>query len=124
MPALFQLVACLFFLVVPMCLIGQADSLPEASLEEVILTGQRPWKWQPLSSGTDSMQLLETFQPGVRNAFHREPGVFAYNGENFAQDVRISIRGFGEQVSIWHPGHPGLDGWHTTDIAGWNIPAG
>lgn len=113
MPALFQLVACLFFLVVPMCLIGQADSLPEASLEEVILTGQRPWKWQPLSSGTDSMQLLETFQPGVRNAFLREPGVFAYNGENFAQDVRISIRGFGSRsafgirgIRVWMDGIP------------------
>lgn len=99
------------------CFFGNAqpgiDSSMTATLEEVILTGRRPWVYRPVSAQTDTLGNLETYQPGLRNAFLQIPGVIAFNGENFAQDMRLSIRGFGSRaafgirgVRVWMDGIP------------------
>ena len=78
----------------------EKDTLLFGIMEEVLLTdikssGTLPWTFQK-----DTASDLDRFQNNVRNLFDRQPGVQSFNGENFAQDVRISIRGYGSRSAF------------------------
>ena len=90
----------------PMLLWAQeASEATNAALEEIIVTATR--LETALNSvpaavsviGTDDIQLGRQ-QLALDEALSRVPGVFMQNRYNFAQDLRISIRGFGARAAF------------------------
>jgi len=80
---------------------AQAQTQPPANtLEEIIVTAtmiERTLKWTPASVSViteDDIQLARQ-QLALDEALSRVPGLFMQNRYNFAQDLRLSIRGFG-----------------------------
>jgi len=93
---------CIFFLIlIPLASFSQKyDSLLMTTLDEVILSDIRNDKGLPWSYKKDSVTFSDTYQNSVRNLFDRQTGIQSFNGENFAQDVRLSIRGFGSRSAF------------------------
>jgi iron complex outermembrane receptor protein len=71
------------------------DSLKDIVLKEVILSDTRINNTVPWTYAKDTIGSVDVYQTSLRSAFNRQTGVQAFNGENFAQDIRISIRGYG-----------------------------
>ena len=87
----------------PLLAYGQDEA--SSALDEVIVTATRiPVEWirLPLAVGwvdQDEIQLGRQ-QLGLDEALVNIPGVFSQNRYNFAQDLRISIRGFGARANF------------------------
>lgn len=97
------LLALIVFL--PLFLFSQTDSIPPLQELETIevraLKIQKPW----LRSATSVYQLTPTFQDqtpqnSLDELLKDSPGVFSLNENNKAQDLRISIRGFGSRAAF------------------------
>lgn len=97
-------------LVIPLSLacflaLAQEDSLKATSLDEVTIHGYRipvaknemPYSITKLdlSESKNSMQQLS-----LNEFIGSAPGIFALNSDNFAQDLRISMRGFGARSAF------------------------
>ncbi|MBK9735592.1 MAG: hypothetical protein IPO92_11740 [Saprospiraceae bacterium] len=54
-----------------------------------------PWTYTK-----DSLHQIDTYQNNLRNTLDRRSGIQCFNGENFAQDLRIAIRGFGSRSAF------------------------
>jgi len=84
-----------------MSLIGQqVDSLSNVDIEEILIKSSRiisPLHTLPLSvSIQDSLLQKDAYQKtSLQEFLGAHPGVFSMNANNYAQDLRISIRGFG-----------------------------
>jgi iron complex outermembrane receptor protein len=88
----------------PSLLIGTAVEAQTGSnagsLEEIVVTAmrlERSLNWTPVSVSVvteDDIQLAQQ-QLALDEALSRVPGLFMQNRYNFAQDLRVSIRGFG-----------------------------
>lgn len=70
------------------------------SLEEVLLTDLRYRRPPALAFSRDTVKYYDRFQDNGKMLFDREPGLLAINGENFAQDIRISVRGYGSRSAF------------------------
>ena len=91
----------LFLIFIPIVSNGQStDSLITSSLDEIILSDMRPVKYLPWTYRKDTVSNGDTYQNSVRNLMDRLPGIQSFNGENFAQDVRIAIRGYGSRSAF------------------------
>jgi len=75
------------------------DSIPEVRLEEVVFSAVRNGN-TAVGFGSDTLMNVDLFQPALKTLINRQPGISAWNGENFAQDIRISIRGFGARSAF------------------------
>lgn len=76
------------------------DSTIKVQMEEILLSdirsdGQLPWSYTK-QKATE----IDKFQNNVRNLMDRQAGIQSFNGENFAQDVRIAIRGYGSRSAF------------------------
>lgn len=90
-----------FLIFLPWLAAGQiADTLITGTLDEVLLSDMRPVKYLPWTYRKDSLSFGDTYQNSVRNLMDRLPGTQSFNGENFAQDVRIAIRGYGSRSAF------------------------
>jgi iron complex outermembrane recepter protein len=95
---------CIFF---PFFLFGQKnpiDSLPK-TLETVIIAATRltlTTTQAPLAVSILDKNRLQTGtqQLSIYEVLSTVPGVFAMNPDNYAQDLRISIRGFGARAAF------------------------
>lgn len=76
-----------------------SDSIPEVQFEEVVLSAVRNGN-TALGFTSDTITNIDLFQPAIKTLINRQPGISAWNGENFAQDIRISIRGFGARSAF------------------------
>jgi iron complex outermembrane receptor protein len=84
---------------------AQADTLPPLSIEPVTITATRldagpervPYAVSVLEKS--ALQAVQQ-QLSVHDALMSVPGVFVQNPDNFAQDLRISIRGFGARAAF------------------------
>lgn len=81
------------------CLLAQSatDTLRTDSLPTVFVSASRSAQVVPLSSTRLTEAQIRTAQPMVSLAesLPAVPGVFVMNDANYAQDLRVSIRGFG-----------------------------
>jgi outer membrane receptor protein involved in Fe transport len=82
-----------------------AQTGPSTGLEEIIVTATRiPTEWSRMALavdrvGKDDIQLGRQ-QLGLDESLVNIPGLFLQNRYNFAQDLRISIRGFGARANF------------------------
>ncbi len=93
------------FLVFIFCTLGLCaqesnDSIILGVMEEILLTDIRSVLSKPWSYQKDTTSVIDIYQNNVRQLFDRQVGVQSFNGENFAQDVRISIRGYGSRSAF------------------------
>jgi len=85
--------------------IATAQAAESGALEEVIVTATRiPMEWSRMALavgrvGQDDIQLGRQ-QLGLDESLVKIPGLFFQNRYNFAQDIRISIRGFGARANF------------------------
>jgi len=89
---------------------AQTDSLPADSLRllelpAVELTATRlafSSQRAPLAVSVVDQALVQRAQPqlSLQESMQAVPGVFTLNAENFAQDLRIAIRGFGARAAF------------------------
>ena len=82
-------------------LVGFAAQSQIQQLDEIILRAQRiNSPIQPLSTTlvSDSLQLL--LQQDIGERLHNVPSLFVSSQQNFTQDTRISIRGFGARAAF------------------------
>ena len=93
----------LFCFLILFNLTAQIDSLSQKiQLKEVTLDASRiksPNKTLPFAvSHQKFSQAQEAYQgASLQDYLNNVPGLFAQNTQNFAQDLRLSIRGFGAQ---------------------------
>jgi iron complex outermembrane receptor protein len=92
------------------CLLGPAKAQEDGDsgvteLEEIMVTTPR-WE-QPLTKVPAAISVVEqdeiqlgTQQLGLDESLGRVPGLFIQNRYNFAQDLRIAIRGFGARSNF------------------------
>jgi len=84
---------------------GQIDTLNSADLAPITISATPIATTEirlPFSANTylaDSFQLLQP-QSSLQDYIYQFPGVFSLNPSNFAQDLRISIRGFGARSAF------------------------
>lgn len=73
-------------------------------LEEIVVTATRVDKERlraPMAiSVVGAEDIRDTQQLGLDEALNQVPGVFFQNRHNFAQDLRVSIRGFGARAAF------------------------
>lgn len=96
-------VVCLVF--VSFTCWGQQDSLVTADLDSVIVTAGRmsiPYLTAPAAITTVDLadRIDYTSHTDLSEAVSQVPGLFALNGQNYAQDLRISLRGFGARSAF------------------------
>jgi iron complex outermembrane receptor protein len=82
-----------------------AQSSATNQLDTVVITGQRvrePSFDVPASISAVTRQTIEDAGPGVNvsEALNRVPGIVVLNRNNYAQDVQMSIRGFGSRSTF------------------------
>lgn len=85
--------------------IAQTDSLLQTTMEDIEIKSTRiasaPLE-QPYSVILINSEQLQTIrrQLSLKEYLDQAPGVFVLNSNNFAQDLRISIRGFGARAAF------------------------
>ncbi|MEK7253908.1 MAG: Plug domain-containing protein, partial [Bacteroidota bacterium] len=82
-----------------------ADSLAIAELQPVIISAYRLETQEletPLALTRIGEHRLQNGQQqlALNEALAAVPGVFVQNAENFAQDIRVSVRGFGSRAAF------------------------
>ena len=78
----------------------EQDTTVLGTISEVTLIAPRIHKQLLWTGSRDTMQLADIFQNNLRTALDSRTGIQSFNGENFAQDLRISIRGFGSRSAF------------------------
>jgi iron complex outermembrane recepter protein len=86
-------------------LIAQTDSLPARTIEPITVTATRMENDKTNIPMAISLLSQDRIQKGqsqlsLHDAIMTMPGVFVQNPDNFAQDMRISIRGFGARAAF------------------------
>ena len=92
-------------LVSPLAWIGDSYAQEDPNLQEIVVTATRTSVSARESIAAVSIvdgDLVQLGQPqlGLDEALNRVPGLFLQNRFNFAQDLRISSRGFGARASF------------------------
>ena len=96
---------CLALVTLPDSLAAAVRYDAPGALEEIIVTATRiPTEWSRMGLavgrvGQDDLQLGRQ-QLGLDESLVNIPGLFLQNRYNFAQDLRISIRGFGARANF------------------------
>lgn len=98
-------VVCLCIVFLTMNILAQQDSLKRIKLEPVILKASRISENDIRLPIAISSIAVEKTQNGKQQLSFNEylkgvPGLFALNANNFSQDLRISIRGFGARSAF------------------------
>lgn len=70
------------------------------SIEEILVTARLKPSKSVFSMESDTLSLAQQMLPTIRNVLQSQAGILAFNQENFAQDIRISIRGFGSRSAF------------------------
>ncbi|CAI8160188.1 MAG: Vitamin B12 transporter BtuB [Bacteroidota bacterium] len=84
-----------------LCLFGLVAKSQVQQLDEVVLSAQRiKSKIQPLSASIISDSLNLTITQEVGGLLQQIPSLFVSSQQNFTQDTRISIRGFGARATF------------------------
>jgi iron complex outermembrane recepter protein len=78
----------------------EQDTTIMGTFSEVTLIAPRINKQLLWTGSRDTMQLSDVYQNNLRTALDSRTGIQSFNGENFAQDLRISIRGFGSRSAF------------------------
>jgi iron complex outermembrane receptor protein len=68
--------------------------------DEIIFKEFKNENKKPWNVKRDTVEPIDIFQSNFDKLFNRLPGVLAINGENTAQDIRISMRGFGSRSAF------------------------
>ncbi len=97
-----------FFCLISLPLFSQnaaPDSLPAVTLPAVTINAYRigqPENETPLAFSQIGSERLQHGQQqlALNESLAALPGVFVQNGDNFAQDVRVSIRGYGARAAF------------------------
>ncbi len=84
---------------------GQQDSLVSEQLDSVLITAGRmaiPYLTAPAALTIVDMadRIDYTSHTDLSEVVSQVPGLFALNGQNYAQDLRISLRGFGARSAF------------------------
>ncbi len=84
---------------------GQRDTLISYSLDSVLISAGRletPYMSLPASATTVDLRKSINFisHTDLSEAVKDVPGLFTLNGQNYAQDLRISLRGFGARSAF------------------------
>jgi iron complex outermembrane receptor protein len=87
-----RIVIFLFALNVPYLLGAQNESMDSNILQLVTITSNQ---WQQ-----DTVRPIDIFQSSAYTLFNRQAPLLALNGENFAQDLRLAVRGFGSRAAF------------------------
>jgi len=99
-----QIVVAVLGVVLPV-VVAHGALTPKRGIEEVVVVSTRIAK--PISEVPASVSVINITdiqlgrqQLGLDEALNRVPGLFAQNRYNFAQDLRIAIRGFGARANF------------------------
>ena len=89
-----------------------SDTLLLSSLDSITVTATRLESREldaPLSLTVVSQNLIQSAQQqlSLNESLANVPGLLALNADNFAQDARIAIRGFGARSAFGGPESPG-----------------
>ncbi len=81
------------------------DTIAQVKLEPIVIQSTRydlPESKTPFSVTSLNQNRIQKNHPqiSIKDAIDAAPGVFALNSNNFAQDVRVSIRGFGARAAF------------------------
>lgn len=94
-----------FTLLTPFFAIAQTNPIPPQQIDTVLITASRIKT--PLKKAPQAISVFETStisgskqQQSLQEYIQQMPGVFAQNANNYAQDLRISIRGFGSRAAF------------------------
>ena len=88
-------------LTILLCLFGLAANSQVQQLDEVVLRAQRiKSDIQPLSATIISDTLSLTTTQEVGGFLQQIPSLFVSSQQNFTQDTRVSIRGFGARATF------------------------
>ena len=98
----------LFYLIDQTSSIGQntnneIDSILKESIDEITISSNRivqntdllPW-----SKDIIELADIDKFQNNLQQLLDRNAGMRSFNGENYAQDLRLDIRGFGARAAF------------------------
>ncbi len=82
-----------------------AQDSPEATLDTVVISAQRSRQSSfdaPAAISTVTRETIELAGPQVNlsEALNRLPGITVLNRQNYAQDLQMSIRGFGSRATF------------------------
>lgn len=97
----------IIFIVFGCCLsaLGQVDSLLTDDLDEVVIQATRlPTPLQSAVYSISSLDVRDKYKGSnliaINEYLNHVPGLFALNADNQAQDLRVSIRGFGARSAF------------------------
>lgn len=76
------------------------DSLISVLQDEIIISGLKYSALNTWSAYRDSVNASDKFSQNFDILLNRQPGVVSYNSENPAQDIRVSVRGFGARAAF------------------------
>lgn len=96
----FFLFFTLFIIFGPVLFCQKQDTLLYITGDEIIFKDYKNPDEKPWNVNRDTTKPIDIFQSNFDKLFNRLPGVLALNGENTAQDIRISMRGFGSRSSF------------------------
>lgn len=78
----------------------QIDTVIHFQSDEIIFQGIRYSDKFTWSAVKDSISMQDAFSQNVDILLNRQPGLISQNSENPAQDLRISVRGFGARSAF------------------------
>ena len=92
-------------IVIPYVSFGQVDSMSSYNLDSVVVSIARlqtPLLIEPKSVSSFQISKIQNArqQITINDYLGEIPGLFALNPNNFAQDLRVSIRGFGARAAF------------------------
>ncbi len=76
----------------------EKDTLLKYVENEILFIHSRISKRLPVNIHTDSLTFTDRFAPNTDVLFNKLPGLLSLNNENTAQDIRLTIRGFGSRA--------------------------
>lgn len=95
---------CLFLLLITSTLHGQVDSLATLKLKEVVVNSLKQSTVIAKFPGAISIQNISTDFDGPKQSLQdyltNLPGIISFNAHNYAQDLRLSVRGFGSRSAF------------------------
>ena len=84
---------------------GQNDIADSLETKEILVQATRlESSWLNATSSISTQQIDDTYEgyakTSLKELLNRQPGIFNQNANNYAQDLRISIRGFGARSAF------------------------
>ena len=104
LPRYFLTISCLLFIAQSTSIAQVSDTTKLQVLDTLVITSTRlstNFTELPIAVGVQIPVSVETTQQlSLKEQLMTIPGVYTQNAYNYAQDLRISIRGFGSRSSF------------------------